>query len=400
MRSFIFLFILIAIPYQQLPAESSTSSSVIINEVELNPRGIDSYTSVTEWIELYNTSDSIVDVGGWSVSSSALSTRSSAIRIPGGIVIPAKGYLLVYSESPWLNDFNETVSLLDSNKRIVYQAGPFNDDYDDGSSWQTMPDGSDTWVFKWNTKQMSNSITKVIAASNLTIVDQAGITQSKAITDQKASFQFDLKNDTRELLELLYMVQIKDSNGFTQALLSSTALLAAEQKFTVVQPWTPEQMGCYTIEIFVWQSVINPIVLSHRPLRSSLCVAAEDVICKQELSLMIPSSETVACVKPLNVDSELNKEKASGNHNTHENVLTVKVLDRKTKSPISDATVIVAKKSGKIVVWKITDKNGTQQLHVPSGDYYIMIKASCCYSRLDNLHIRGDMEKIFELVDR
>jgi uncharacterized GH25 family protein len=81
------------------------------------------------------------------------------------------------------------------------------------------------------------------------------------------------------------------------------------------------------------------------------------------------------------------------------NIVKVKVVDRETKSPIPDATVIVAKKSGKIVVWKITDKNGTQQLDVPSGDYYIMIKASCCYTKMDNLHIRGDMEKVFELVD-
>jgi hypothetical protein len=379
MRPFIFLFILTAIPYQQLQAESSTSSSVIINEVELNPRGIDSYTSVTEWIELYNTSNSIVDVGGWSVSSSALSTRSTSIRIPEGIVIPAKGYLLVYSGSFWLNDFNETVSLFDSNKKIVNQAGPFNDDYNDGSSWQTVPDGSNNWIFKWNTKQMSNSITDVITVSNLAIVDQAGIPQPELLADQKTFFEFDLRNDTRELVELLYMIQIKDSNGFTQALLSSNLLLAAEQKFTVVQPWTPEQIGCYTVEIFVWQSMINPMVLSHRPLSSSLCITTHDVI---------------------NVHSELSKEESGVNHNTQENVLTVKVVDRKTQSPISEATVIVAKKSGNIVVWEITDRDGTQQLDVPSGDYYIIIKASCCYSKMDNLHIRGDMEKIFELVDR
>ena len=81
-------------------------------------------------------------------------------------------------------------------------------------------------------------------------------------------------------------------------------------------------------------------------------------------------------------------------------ILKVKVVERETKSPIHDATVIVAEKSGKILVWKITDKHGTQQLRVPSGDYYIMIKASCFYTKMDNLRIRGDMEKIFELVDR
>jgi hypothetical protein len=253
-------------------SDESSADKVVINEVELNPRGIDSYTSVTEWIELYNSSDSIVDVGGWSVSSSALSTRSSTIRIPEGIVVPAKGYLLVYSGSLWLNDFDETVSLLDSHKKIMNQAGPFDDDYNDGGSWQTVPDGSNNWIFKWNTKQVSNSITDAIVASNLGIVDQAGIPKAELPADQETFFEFDLRNDTRELLELVYMVQIKDSNGFTEALLSSTLLLAAQQEFTAVQSWTPKQIGCYAVEIFIWQSMNNPIILSQGHLGSSLCV--------------------------------------------------------------------------------------------------------------------------------
>lgn len=130
-------------------------------------------------------------------------------------------------------------------------------------------------------------------------------------------------------------------------------------------------------------------------------VAAEDVMCKAGLPLMICSSGIAAYIKLSSIMSEKSwKEKAGGEHSTQENILTVKVIERKTKSPVSDATVIIIAKSGKIIVWKITDKNGTQQLDVPSGDYYMMIKASCCYSKMDHLHIRGDMEKIFELADR
>jgi hypothetical protein len=126
----------------------------------------------------------------------------------------------------------------------------------------------------------------------------------------------------------------------------------------------------------------------------------EEVACGIENTREVNYSSNLTC-KPSNIRSEeATKERASGKHNTQENVLTVKVVDRKTESPISDATVIIIAKSGKIVAWKITDRNGMQQLHVPSGDYYIMIKASCCYSKMDNLHIKGDMEKIIELVDR
>ena len=126
----------------------------------------------------------------------------------------------------------------------------------------------------------------------------------------------------------------------------------------------------------------------------------EDVVCGIEKTREVNHSSTLAC-KPSNISSEqATKERASGKHNTQENVLTVKVVDRKAKSPISDATVIIIAKSGKIVVWKITDRNGMQQLDIAPGDYYVMIKANCCYSKMDNLHIKGDMEKIFELVDR
>jgi hypothetical protein len=123
-------------------------------------------------------------------------------------------------------------------------------------------------------------------------------------------------------------------------------------------------------------------------------VAAEDVTCNKGKSEIIRSDNAIC------IEHATTTEETSGKHDARQNILKVKVVDRKTKSPISDSTVIVAKTSGKIVVWKITDKNGTQQLDVPSGDYYIILKASCCYSKMERLHIRGDMEKIFELVDR
>lgn len=150
------LFIPVALSSQMTSAGSVSSSSIVINEVELNPEGKDSWSSVNEWIELYNPSDSPVDVGGWAISSSALLARSSAITIPQNIVIPAKGLLLIYSNSPWLNDFNEIVVLYDAQNNTVDQAGPFNDNGNDSNSWQAVPNGSDNWVFKWNTKQASN----------------------------------------------------------------------------------------------------------------------------------------------------------------------------------------------------------------------------------------------------
>ena len=51
----------------------NTSSDIVINEVELNPPGTDSRSSsaassnVNEFIELYNPTDSTVDLSGWQI---------------------------------------------------------------------------------------------------------------------------------------------------------------------------------------------------------------------------------------------------------------------------------------------------------------------------------------------
>ena len=46
------------------PAYGQTLDNVVINEVDINPPG-DDFTSISEWVELYNPTDSDVDIGGW-----------------------------------------------------------------------------------------------------------------------------------------------------------------------------------------------------------------------------------------------------------------------------------------------------------------------------------------------
>ena len=73
------------------PALSQTpdvSSNIVINEVELNPPGPDSRSSntasssVTEFVELYNPTDSPIDVSGWKI----IPTKAWKIyTIPSGL---------------------------------------------------------------------------------------------------------------------------------------------------------------------------------------------------------------------------------------------------------------------------------------------------------------------------
>ncbi|MFB5598417.1 MAG: hypothetical protein ACE5RJ_05335, partial [Nitrosopumilaceae archaeon] len=43
-----------------VPAYAQTADHVVINEVDINPPGDDS-ASISEWIELYNPTDSSID---------------------------------------------------------------------------------------------------------------------------------------------------------------------------------------------------------------------------------------------------------------------------------------------------------------------------------------------------
>ena len=71
-------------------AEGSGSLGVVINEVLTHVN-----LPLTDAIELYNASDTPIDIGGWYLSDSTNDFRQ--FRIPDGTVIPAFGYL-VYDE--------------------------------------------------------------------------------------------------------------------------------------------------------------------------------------------------------------------------------------------------------------------------------------------------------------
>jgi len=54
-----------------VPAYAQTTDNIVINEVDINPPGNDA-DSVSEWVELYNPTDSDVDLGGWEIASTTV----------------------------------------------------------------------------------------------------------------------------------------------------------------------------------------------------------------------------------------------------------------------------------------------------------------------------------------
>jgi competence protein ComEC len=131
-------------PIYCLQAHATTNNQILINEVEPNPPGTD---NGTEKVELYNPSNTGIDVSGWTVSSTA--GRTATVVINEGTTIAPKGYLIVGrdSQQQWLDNIGEGIVVRNELGILIDSVGPFSDQDNDESTWQRSPNGQDNWVF-------------------------------------------------------------------------------------------------------------------------------------------------------------------------------------------------------------------------------------------------------------
>lgn len=114
---------------------------VVINEIEINPPGDDALAAI-EWVEIYNPTSRTVDIGGWAISSTAVSQNTMTIQ-PGSEI--RSGQFLTYSYQPqWFADVLESVELRDSDGRIVDGTPALTDSLGGAASWQRVSDGVDS----------------------------------------------------------------------------------------------------------------------------------------------------------------------------------------------------------------------------------------------------------------
>jgi hypothetical protein len=152
---------------------------VVLNEVLPNPEGSDSQAGLLgEWVELYNNSDTEVDLADWyiedGVGSANRQTISTSNTHTGVTTIGAKGsgneWLVVFMSGAILNNTGDTVSFYNSSDELVdqYVYGNHPNDGDDdtkdsvggdngsptgsetsvqeGKSDARIPDGTGSWI--------------------------------------------------------------------------------------------------------------------------------------------------------------------------------------------------------------------------------------------------------------
>ena len=102
-----------------------------------------------------------------------------------------------------------------------------------------------------------------LAVSNPQLINQfwAGITVAES--GSMIGIESDVMNYSSDEMTFAFIVQIKDQEGITVLLMSLQDLSASpNHSLKPAVFWLPEEDGHYQAEIFVWQSVSNPVPFS------------------------------------------------------------------------------------------------------------------------------------------
>jgi endonuclease YncB( thermonuclease family) len=131
-------------------ADDNEEGNIMINEIELNPQSND---VDMEWIELYNPSDSDVNIGDYRIRAS----KSTVIDLPSDAEIKAGETYVIELDRQLLSDIAEIVVLESGSGEVVDWTPSFVDRSDDSRTWQRMPDGNNEWQFASDTEEDLNS---------------------------------------------------------------------------------------------------------------------------------------------------------------------------------------------------------------------------------------------------
>jgi hypothetical protein len=241
------------------------SQTIIINEVEYNPRGP---VSNNQWIELYNKDQNLFDIGGWLVKSTKL---GKTYKIPDGFVILPNGYLVIPFNSVMFALEYESIVLLTRDSVEVDRTPELSDVGDDDQTWQRFPNGIDTDTsFDWALRNSAHSETNgfPVARQNFTLstpefVDQEQNMIESITAGKMVGLKSEIVNEYADERTIAYIVKIKNEEGFTVFMSWIEDLTVLPQR--VVKPavfWLAEERGNFQVEVFVWRSLNIPAPLT------------------------------------------------------------------------------------------------------------------------------------------
>ena len=95
----------------------------------------------------------------------------------------------------------------------------------------------------------------------------------KVRTNEELVFETTLKSYMDSEESFTYLMQIKDLEDITVNIAWLTGEIAKEERFNTGLSWLPRDPGDYTVEIFVWKSLIDPTPLAFESISTTVIVS-------------------------------------------------------------------------------------------------------------------------------
>ena len=150
--------VLLGTLFAAFAADAPAARTIVINEVELNPNGLD---RDAEWVELLNVGSTTVDVVGWSLTYDYPIDGVEIIATESLVIRPGQRVVFRYEGLRLRNDANTVIRLLDAAGAVIDETPAFRDVYDNAKTWQRVPDGGDPllplWLLREGTKNAANA---------------------------------------------------------------------------------------------------------------------------------------------------------------------------------------------------------------------------------------------------
>jgi len=140
-------------------AAGTSSPTIVIDEVELNPEGFD---TDNEWVELLNVGSETIDLAGWSLSTSYRTAGTVVISEESKRLAPGARYVFVYPGLRLRNAADLPIQLFDADGNLVDETPALADTDDDENTWQRFPNEGDVpidelWWFLPATRNKPNT---------------------------------------------------------------------------------------------------------------------------------------------------------------------------------------------------------------------------------------------------
>lgn len=254
----------------------SAYAQIIINEVELYP----SVSEEKQWVELFNTSNSTLSLGGWTLTSLS---KNMTITLPQDTMIKGFGYLVVKNSTEWMDHKDEVIVLRDHSGNITDKVGPFTEINQDSATWQRYPNGEDAWRFIIKTpgktnggfsppQKVTSQLAEPFTITKFSTVDVSGKNVTRIHVHDLLKISAEVANNNFKKQSFTYIVKIRDSDGITVDLFWFSGRAEEKTNLTLAPSWIPEMPGTYDIEIFIWESLTNPSSLAYTIPRATVVV--------------------------------------------------------------------------------------------------------------------------------